>query len=225
MEDYIMSVNFIPDGDAPFNVWQGVLMPSIAAKAPVLNIPPEELTKLQALQTRWEAAFAVAENPATRTKGAVKEKQEARNDYEAELRRVIKAYITYNPVVTDKEREDMGLPVHDAKPTPAPAITSRPELEVRFSEIQRHTLVVQDSELKGHARPAHAAGFEIWRKVGDPAPATEADWQLVAQVPHSPHDLTYSETESGLRVYYRVRWVNTRGVAGPWSETVGAIIG
>jgi hypothetical protein len=220
-----MNADFVPEADAIFNGWQGILMTNIVAKAPELNIPPAELSALRALQARWNDAYAVAENPATRTKGAVKEKQEVRNAYEADLRKVIKAYITYNLAVTDKEREDMGLPVHDTKPSPAPAITSRPGLEVRFPEIQKHLLVVQDSELKSHAKPAHVAGFEIWRKVGDPAPVKESDWQLVVQAPHSPYELTYSDELSTVRVYYRVRWINTRGVPGPWSETVSAVIG
>jgi hypothetical protein len=83
---------------------------------------------------------------------------------------------------------------------------------------------VRDTETKSAGKPAHVAGFEIWRKVGDPAPTTEADWQLVVQAPHSPHALNYNEEESGQRAYYRVRWVNTRGVPGPWSEIQNAII-
>jgi hypothetical protein len=35
----------------------------------------------------------------------------------------------------------------------------------------------------------------------------------------------YNLSELGLRVYYRLRWVNTLGVAGNWSETVGAVVG
>jgi hypothetical protein len=139
-------------------------------------------------------------------------------------RNFVKSNLAYNPKVSDADRENMGIPVHDTKPTPAPDITTRPELEVGFSEIQKHTLIVRDSTAKGAGKPAHAAGFEVWRKVGGDAPATEADWQLVAQVPHSPCTLNYLPEQSGLRAYYRVRWVNTRGVPGPWSETVSAII-
>jgi hypothetical protein len=219
-----MNSNFIPGGDAPFNVWQGVLVVGLTARATKLGIPAEEMARVLASQDRWNKGFEAASNPATRTKGAIREKQEAREDFEAELRKVIKAYITYNPAVTDQERDDMGLPVHDSKPSPAPAIGSRPELEVHFPQIQQHSLTVRDSELDGRAMPAHAVGFEVWRKVGDPAPAQESDWLLVVQAPHSPCLLTYGEQESGVRIYYRVRWVNTRGVPGPWSETVSAVV-
>jgi hypothetical protein len=217
--------SFIPESDAHFDVWQSILVPNLEVKATKFGIPPEELDAVLTQQGRWKNSYAAASNPATRTAGAIKEKQEARKVYETVLRRVIKGYITYNPAITDQEREDLGLPVHDTKPTPAPPITSRPEVEVRFPQIQQHLLVVRDSELRSRAMPAHAAGFEVWRRVGDPAPVSDADWQLVVQAPHSPYELTYGEAESGLRVYYRVRWMNTRGVPGPWSETVSAVIG
>jgi hypothetical protein len=189
-----------------------------------LNIPPHIIMELHPKQDRWAAAFQAAEDPQTRTKATVKEKQEARENYESALREFIKAWLAYNPEMSDADRENFGLPVHDTKPTPAPPIESRPELEVGFKEIQKHVLTARDTGSKGAGKPAHAAGFEIWRKVGDPAPADDTDFQLVVQAPHSPYALTYTKAESGLRAYYRVRWVNTRGVPGPWSETMSAVI-
>jgi hypothetical protein len=56
------------------------------------------------------------------------------------------------------------------------------------------------------------------------APVDDTDFQLVVQAPHSPHALTYTKAESGVRVYYRARWINTRGVPGPWSEVKNAVI-
>jgi hypothetical protein len=219
-----MRTDFVPASDPAFNLWQNNLLNKAGVAAARLNIPADAMTAIRTKQARWIAAFNAAEDPETRTKAAIKEKQEARDDYETTLREFVKAYLTYNPAMTDADRENFGLPVHDTKPTPAPAIGSRPEVEVDFKQIQKHILTVRDTEAKGAGKPAHVAGFEIWRKVGEPAPATDTDWQLVVQAPHSPHALNYSEAESGLRVYYRVRWVNTRGVPGPWSETQNAII-
>jgi hypothetical protein len=133
-------------------------------------------------------------------------------------------YVTYNDNISSKEREEMGLPVHSTQRTPPPPITHRPRVEVLFSQLQRHSLVVTDSELITHGRPPRVAGFEVWRKMGDPAPHTDTDWQLVVQAPRSPHLLIYSDEDARQRVYYRVRWVNSRGESGPWSETVSAII-
>jgi hypothetical protein len=219
-----MSTDFIPRSDLAFNSWQNNLLNKAQAAEVQLNIPPHVTMELHMKQDRWTMAYAAVEDPATHTKAAVKEKQEARLDYEAALRVFNNAYLIHNPAMTDADRENFGLPVHDTKPTPAPEIGSRPELEVDFKQIQKHILTARDTETKSAGKPAHVAGFEIWRKVGEPAPATDTDWQLVVQAPHSPHALTYNEVDSGSRAYYRVRWVNTRGVPGPWSETISAII-
>jgi hypothetical protein len=133
-------------------------------------------------------------------------------------------YLIRNHLLTDGDRDMLGIPIHDTKPTPAPPITSKPKLEVAVMQLQQHSLTLHDTETKSSGKPAHAAGFEIWRKVGDPAPVTDEDYQLVVQAPHSPHVLAYAKAESGQRAYYRVRWINTRGVPGPWSETVSALI-
>jgi hypothetical protein len=219
-----MSTDFIPRSDAAFSSWQNNLLNKAEAAEMRLNIPPDVMMDIRIKQGRWMMAYQAVEDPATCTKAAVKEKQEARDDFESTIRGFNNAYLIHNPAMTDADRENFGLPVHDTKPTPAPDIGSRPELEADFKQLQKHILMARDTEIKSAGKPAHVAGFEIWRKVGEPAPTTDADWQLVVQAPHSPHALTYNEAESGLRVYYRVRWVNTRGVPGPWSETVSVII-
>jgi hypothetical protein len=188
------------------------------------NIPPDELEAVKKTVNTFEDALTIAENPDRRTKATVKAKNDARKVAEKASRGFIKANLTNNRKLTDADREKIGLPVHDTNPTPAPDIVSRPEIEIRFHNLQEHVLVVHDSATGSAARPAHAIGFEIWRKVGEPAPAIDSDWLLVVQALHSPHTLHYTQAESNLRAYYRVRWVNSRGVPGPWSETQSAII-
>ena len=121
-----MSIDFIPTTDRAFNGWQGNLMLKVAARATELNIPSDVLAAVQAQATRWNTAYALAEDPSTRTKGAVKEKQEARDAYEHGLRQLIRTYLTYSLVLTDQDREDMGLPVHKTTRTHAPVASDAP---------------------------------------------------------------------------------------------------
>jgi hypothetical protein len=123
--------DFVPRPDTTFDVWQGNLL----NKA--------ETAVLRTKQSRWAGAFKAAGDPETRTKASVREKQEAREEYESALREFVKAWLTYNPAMTDADRENFGLPVHDTKPTPASEIKSRPEVEVGFKDIQKHTLALR----------------------------------------------------------------------------------
>jgi hypothetical protein len=97
-------------------------------------------------------------------------------------------------------------------------------VEVNFKNVQEHTLEVRDIETRSTAKPPHARGFQIFRKIGGEPPASDEDWTLAAEAPHSPYTLVYNQSQAGQRVYYRVRWVNTRGIPGPWSEPVSAVI-
>lgn len=38
------------------------------------------------------------------------------------------------------------------------------------------------------------------------------------------HTLTFDENQRGKTVYFALRWENTRGEKGPWSQIVSSII-
>jgi hypothetical protein len=217
-------IDFIPRRDVDFHEWQGNLLVHVNLEAGRWGIPPRALEKLEGPGERWKEAFKVAMDPATRTHATVVEKQEVRKEFEAVLRPFIKGRLAYNELVSDADRKEMGLPVHDKKPTPVGPVKSRPELEVKRFELDEHRIVARDSVTKGTGKPAGVAGFEVWRKVGGEPPASDEEWRLVVQAPRSPHKLAYPQSDEGKRVYYRARWVNTRGVPGPWSEMKSAII-
>jgi hypothetical protein len=207
-----------------FLEWATAMIHNLGKSLERFGFPQERYAQLTLLLDAFTRKFELATVPDTRTKPAVQAKNDARHALKKAIRQAVKEYLTYNHLLTSGDRDNLGLPVYKTSRTPAHAIMSRPELEVDFKEIQRHTLTVRDSETKGAGRPAHAAGFEIWRKVGAPAPADDTDFQLVVQAPHSPCSLDYTAAESGQRAYYRVRWVNTRGVPGPWSDVKHAVI-
>jgi hypothetical protein len=216
--------HYIPRQDRKFLAWVINLLKYLMSRTTKFKFPQETYDRLEQKKNIFAQKLEVAEEPATRTSVNVAGKNEAREDLETDTRQAVNEFLIHNHLLTDEDLRMLGLPIHDTKPSPAPPITSRPIVEVGFDEIQKHVLIVRDAEMASAGRPAHAAGFEIWRKVGEPAPVADSDWQLAVQAPHSPHELNYNGSETGLRVYYRVRWINTRGVPGPWSETVNAII-
>jgi hypothetical protein len=216
--------NYIPRNDAAFNVWQGVLVSAIRAKYTIFGVPPEEMTKLEAIQARWATAYEVSENPATRTKGTVRERQEIRQEYESEIRIVVKAYITYNPFVTDKEREDMGLPVHDKSHTSVPVPTTRPELDIDVVDFRRLKVEFRDMGSASKARPYGVNGAVIVYAVLETPPAEISDLSRSVLATRTPHTFEFTEGERGKTVYVAICWQNSKGQRGPWSEIESAII-
>jgi hypothetical protein len=220
-----MTADFIPRADAVFNGWQNILMSNVASRAPALNIPLAEVAALQVLQNRWKTAYAATQDPATCTKGAVKEKQEARDAYEAGWRKLIRTYLTYNPALTDKDREDMGLPIHKTTRTPAPVAATYPNFDIDSSVIRCLSVHFYDQGSKrSKAKPPGQHGAEIKWAILDTPPATIAELSQSEFDTHTPFTLSFEENQRGKTVYFCLCWENTRGEKGPWSEIVSAII-
>ena len=77
------------------------------------------------------------------------------------------------------------------------------------------------------AKPDGVRGCQIWMKVceqGEQAPNDPKQLTFVATDTKSPYVLQFEGFEGGMTVYYWLRWENTRGEVGPWSDAVMATI-
>jgi hypothetical protein len=154
----------------------------------------------------------------------VQEKNDARKALEKDLRKAIAEYLTYNHLLTDGDRQLLGLPVHKTSHTPVPAPTTIPEAEVVLPSPAVVEIHFRDAGNEHKAKPAGVHGAEIAWAILD-APTT--DW---SQLTHSSFDtntpfrLSFEGAERGKTLYFALRWENTRGVKGPWSEIHSAII-
>ena len=209
-----MNKSFIPEQEATFYPWQSNLMSNIVSRAPALGVPLDRVAEVQALQSRWEAAYAITQNPATCTKGAVKEKQEARKAYVAALRGLVRSFLTYNPLLSDKDREDMGLPVHKKTHTAAPVADKAPYITVSGDGAKKDSA----------AKPDGQQGAEVASVISDTKPAEIEDLTHSSFDTHSPLILTFKESERGKTLWFAARWENTRGEKGPWSEIESTIV-
>jgi hypothetical protein len=220
-----MTNKSIPSSDHDFDVAQNKITVRALANVAQYGLNSTWMSgTLTPAKTRWAAAWSAYNSPTVeRTHSIVAEKNNAKKDYLPPLEKLVEM-LKASPTVTAGDLELMGIHIPDRKPTPAPPIHVRGKVEVDFKEVQEHTLTVRDVDTKSAAKPPHARGFEMYRKIGGEPPVSDADWTLVGEAPHSPHTLVYDQSQSGQRVYYRVRWINTRGVPGPWSEPVSAVI-
>jgi hypothetical protein len=217
--------NFIPGPDGRFEEWQNTLMVGVAPKAPAWNISTEAVAEVQAVKARWSAAYALAIDPATRTKGVIDEKRAARKAYEAALRKFIRIYLTNNPALTIKDRDDLGLPIYKTSRTPAPVASDAPDCEVDTSVLGRIIFhFFEKGGKRGQAKPPGQHGGELAWAVRDTPPADWSDLTHSSFDTHSPLTLVFGIPERGKTLYYALRWENTRGAKGPWSEIATAII-
>ena len=218
-----MANSFIPAGDAPFNEWQKNLVTYLKANAAAWGIPAAQIERIEAEQAEFESRYAVTENPATRTKPAIVMKDGARKIFEGTSRTTLKAYVTYNPAVTDEDRINMGLPIHKTTRTAVSVPNTFPEYTVETS-LRRVTIHFRDAGSGKKAKPAGVNGAVIHWAILNEAPTDVKMLINSALDTASPYTLEFSEAQRGSRVYFCLVWQNTKGEKGPWSEIGMAIV-
>jgi uncharacterized protein YnzC (UPF0291/DUF896 family) len=219
------SNDFIPTIESQFYTWQGTLLNYMSAHAGLWGITEADWARLSALQSDYLAKYAIAENPATRTSAAILAKNKARNAYIKEIRLLVKSHITYNLVVTDEDRKDMGLPIHKTTRTPAQVALTYPEFHIDSGTIRRLIIHFYDQgQKKTKAKPPGQHGAEIRWAISD-VPVIDVSELLHSSFDtHTPFTLEFQGHECGKTVYFCLCWENTRGQKGPWSKIISAVI-
>jgi hypothetical protein len=116
--------------------------------------------------------------------------------------------------------------VPDPEPTPVPEPVTWPVVILLDSgTIMRLGLHYKDSDsLKSQAKPSGVHGAEIRWAILEAPPTTTDDLIHSEFSTRTPHTFIFEENQRGRTVWFRLRWENTRGEKGPWSELYSAII-
>ena len=216
--------DYIPGADAAFDTWQANFVSVVNGNLAGYGLVAADLTPVTAAQAAWNAslpAHVAAQAAAT----AAKETKDAnRASLEAAVRTVVRK-VQATPAVTAAAKAAAGITVPDSEPTPAGPPTTAPVGKVDTSQRLQHTVSFADSATPtSKAKPAGVRGCEIWMKVGPPPPASAGDLQFVTLDTRTPHLITFDGADANKTVTYWLRWVSTRGQAGPWSAAVSATV-
>lgn len=222
-------MSYIPTSDAGFDSWLVNFATLLTADPSAVGETAGTAAVVQAASDAWEAAYAAATDPSTRTTPTVAAKNNARASATATVRPVA-IRIRDNSAVTDAQRADYGLTIVKTVPTPIPAPTSFPILGLRKATPLQHTLQYSDSEdPDGKAKPFGVIGLELWRAVGEVAAVDPAQATYYGTVTKSPYRSNFISENRGKICTYFGRWVTrsgTGGVAqtGPWSAPLDVTV-
>lgn len=221
---------YIPVKDKDFFVFQDNLVTIVVANATAWSIPPAEVTALTDRQTEFEPLYTTAENKTTRSRSDVLAYRQSRKLYEKEIRAFVKAWLMFNPLVTDEQRSEMALTIRDTNPSPHPAITDIPIVALRV--IGGGDIDARCKALKDQTRPSMhpAANLVDYRyvllEVGDIPPADPEDYQKRDVSSRAKFIIRVGAKNEGKRLYAVFRWVNTAKPKqeGPWTDAQTVII-
>jgi hypothetical protein len=211
-----------PSKEADLDNYFQTAQPYLVANAARLGISADNINVLTSNFNAWNTAFPPSQNPDTRTKSVTDSKNIANQNMQNTLR-AIYADIPES-ALTVQDRNTLNLPERSKSHTPSPVPDTKPIAKVDTSKHLEHTIAFTDEATPAStAKPDGVRGCQIWMKIGSPA-ADVSELQYVATDTNSPYVNHFTVANAGKPVYYWLRWENTRGETGPWSDQVMATI-
>jgi hypothetical protein len=217
--------DYIPRKDGDFLTWLINFLKYLSTSMTRFNFPADVYQELVMLRDDFAQKLETAEEPSTRTTLTVQAKNSARKTLVKLLRSKIKESLTFNHAVTDEDRRGLGLPVYKSTRTPSPVADESPDLDVDTSVPGRVGIhFYEKGSRHKKAKPPGQASVEVVWIISDTLP-TRWDQLLHSDIDtNSPYILSFENDQRGKTVYFALRWVNTRGEKGPWTEIQSAII-
>ena len=222
--------DYLPKNDRQLHRWVVVFLNYLFAALSRLGFPNDVYNTLAGMRDDFGGKIDIAEDTNTRTKVTVQEKNTVKAALKAAIRQAVKAYLMYNPAVTDADRDGLGLPIHKTTRTPVPPPTQLVDFFLKQSagsRVEAHYAPHdQNAEMKEkrEAKPYGVRGAEFgWAVLPEP-PKSYDDLVHSAFDTRSPYTFQFDLPDAGKTLYVCARWENTTGQKGPWSEIKSVII-
>ncbi|MDR2138843.1 MAG: hypothetical protein LBP50_04775 [Tannerella sp.] len=182
---------------------------------------------LQPAYTAFKTAFEDWKNPSERTPVKTATLTAAENLFIPLYRHLYTGMLKDNPLVTDADLVAMGLPKRQTGGRhPASVPETSPAASVKMPGPGIVEIHFRDSAVDNpsRAKPAGVHGAEIAWAVLDTPPVNWSQLEHSSFDTASPFRLSFEGDRRGQRLYFALRWENTRGAKGPWSEIQDAVI-
>ncbi len=216
--------DFIPTTRDTFHTWQGNLFDRLMEKVGSFKLEAADMKDLEAAKSKYELAHKRASNPESANRADRVELRERTATYKAMIRQFNNSCLRFNSYVSDYDRQYLGLTVVDTNPTPAAVPVSQPALSIDFSAPLHHSILIKDNKLNSKRKPAGVKECEIWYTIAVDEPLLESDMQYAGVCGKSTFGMDFNLADRGKKVWYRARWINTRGQHGTWGVYASAII-
>lgn len=214
-----------PDGD--FSAYMNHYYEAVKKWWDTQGLDPTDLKPLETALAAWNKDYPAHVSAQQRAEAARREKDGARRELEAQAR-PITSFVQGYPKTTDADRATIGITVRAAGGTPTAIPTTRPQVVVQSGQRLTHTLRLTDeSTPTRRARPKGVLGAEVWVKLvdaGTPAPTDPAALGFLTMATKPSIRADFSAGDGGKTAVYMLRWVNTQGEKGPWSEVTTATV-
>jgi hypothetical protein len=216
--------DYIPSSDSEFTTWQENFLSYVNANLSALGLKDTDVASLNASQSTWKTDYSDHTKAQATAESARQTKAASRKSYESLVRSLVRR-LQGMPNLTDAQRAGMQISLRETTRQSGFVPQSRPVVHVDTSQRLRHTINFTDEATPdSRSKPAGIHGCEVWAKIGDPAPTDGKGLAFLGLDTRTPYVAEYDGEQAGQTVHYMLRWVNAKGEAGPWSQTVSATV-
>ena len=216
--------SYIPAADTDFNNWQQNFLNNLQTEAANLDITQEDLNALLTGQTAWESDYEAHLAAQSAAQSARQQKDDSRQAWENQLRAQVRK-LQASETITNAQRAALGITVSDGSRAAIGAPTTRPLANIAATASLSHTVrFVDEATPTRRAKPNGVMGAEVWVAIGDAPPTNLDEMQFLGLDTRTPYVSEFDSEDIGKTAYYRLRWVNRRGEAGPWGDIISAAI-
>lgn len=210
-----MATPYIPTTDSGVSSWLLNFSTLISADPTSYGLVAGDATAIAAQNTAYQAAYALAIDPSTRTPSTVANKDAVK----AAALAVVRPYamqINANASVTDEQRAELGLTIRKVVPTPIPQPTAIPGLALialtpGAAAIRSFNTATPTSK----AKPYGAALVEVFAAIGTVAAVSPDQASYMNGFSKSPLSLDFAPGDVGKVCTLFARYATKGSYAGP----------
>ncbi len=219
-----MPNSYIPTRDGDLAPWADNFRDLIVATPGAYGLLAADGTAIATVVDAWDAAYATAINPSTRTPATIAAKDSAKGAMVPILRFYAQT-IKLNQGVSNELKVGLGIHVNDAGPTPVPVPSTAPALNVDFTFHLGASLRVRDTSTPtSNAKPPGVLGGLVMYKVGVAVATTPEGDHRDSIETKTPFRLAFDAADVGKICTVWQKWYNRKGEFGPLSDSVNFVI-
>ena len=215
---------YIPSNDARFSEWAENLYAEAVKGFTKWMIAAPELfleTPLEAFQTKLAKLADPNHGKIDKT-----EKDVARRVLEKACRDYVQGFLARNPLVTDVDRERLGITVRDVIPTSVGLPQGLATADVKYvggQVLQLHIKHITSTPFDEKANYGFKIHFGLFA-AGEPHPETGRDLPRSRFTRRKKEIFRFAPTDVTKTAYFCIRYENGKGEPGAWGPMFSAVI-
>lgn len=221
-----MAARFPPDRQADLATFVSQFSAKITLAPASYGLVAGQCSAFAALQASFCDFYEQSQDKNTRTPRVLEQKKQAQKAMLANLRQLVRI-IEACPTVTNDQRVDLGLPVRDVTPSPAPVPSVAPKVDVLSVVGRRVKVRIHDSDPQSRmSKPTGVAGASLFSYVGTTPPGDVSEWKFEGNVMRTIVTVEFPLSVPAFsQVYFTAFWFNRRGNSGPACMPVSTNVG